>query len=232
MFPRPGWFAIVFLLGSVTPVVAQVASHVTLEQILSNQSVWGKDFPTALADVTAWRAVGEHKVVILENSVQEIAPKVNWGEAEIQSREDKFESVMRSTWKDTHEDLRALTKCDRPGTRLECIEDAQIRTQSVQAVRRGNAIQFATSSKHLEFLSPEATAEIVKKEFGQPERVTTEVIRSDYERRPLILTKYEYVSGKVAFVTSNMSPNRRIERVYLDADAVSTSILGAAKRGR
>ena len=56
------------------------------------------------------------------------------------------------------------------------------------------------------------------------EQVSQQVIQTKYERRPTILTKYQYASGAVVFATSNLKPNGKLDRVFLNTEAVSQAL--------
>jgi len=215
------------LFGYVVVLFPQGNSRATLEQILTNQVIWGRDFPTALAYVTAWENVGEHKVAIFEDRVQGTTRISNSLEARLS--EEQLRTAIQSTSRTTHDNVRALMSSDKSGTQTFSLDDFRSSAQSVEEIQEDGGTVLAATSKELQFLSPSATIRLVEMQLGSPEKVTTQVLRGSYERRPVILTQYGYASGQVSFVTSNMNPDDRIERVYLDAAAVSKSI-SAARR--
>jgi hypothetical protein len=203
-------------------------SHVSLEKILSNQVIWGKDFPAALLDVVALDKFGEKMVAVYPDKVQTVTTR---GDVKI-TGEDKlhFEYVIESIPRETNDNLAALTKCGRTGFRIDCVKLREGSQEVVSSQVDGSVHVAATpKDKDARFLSPDATVDLVKKEFGPPEKITTKVIRDDYESRPIILTQYAYASGQITFITSNTNPTGKIEQVYLDAKAVSKCV-AAAKR--
>lgn len=204
------------------------SSHASLEKILSNQVIWGKDFPAALLDVVALDKFGEKTVAVFPDKVQTVATKAD----EITTGEDKlhFEYVIKSIPTETHDNLAALTNCGRTGFRIDC-DKLREGSQYVASFKWAGSTHVTATPKDKDarFLSPDATVDLVKKEFGPPENITTKVVRSDYESRPIIFTQYAYASGQVTFITSNTNPNGKIEQVHMDASAVSKCV-AMAKR--
>jgi len=68
--------------------------------------------------------------------------------------------------------------------------------------------------------------DVVIKEFGKPDRVSTRVVRSpDRERRPVVLTLHSYAGGAVQFAQSDWSAKPgTVDRVFLNVALVSQAI--------
>ena len=81
-----------------------------------------------------------------------------------------------------------------------------------------------------EFLRRGLTVNQVEAAIGQPETVTTQLIQSEGERRPVILTLHSYAGGAVVFAESDLAPKPGvIDRVILNLPAVSAVVFGGAQ---
>lgn len=208
--------------------LCQENSKITLEKILSNPNIWGEDFKTALADVSILQSVGEHEVAIFPDRVQSTSPKNDT--AQVQEILAEFRKALSAVPRETRDSVHELMDCDRVNSSVPCRRGFLLNAQTVKAVNEHGETQVAAASKELQFLAPGVDITVVKKELGPPEAVTQKVIQTKYERRPEVLTEYRYASGQITFVTSNMQSNTRLDRVYLDANALSKSLSEARKK--
>jgi hypothetical protein len=206
----------------------QEHSKVTLEKVLSNPNIWGKDFKTALADVSVLQAIGEGEVAIFPDKVQSTSPKNDT--AELQNLVVEFRTALSTVPKETRDGVRDVMNCDKSSSSARCQTGFLLGSQTVKEVHEHGETQVAAASKQLQFLAPDANVSLIKKELGPPEAVTQKVVQTEYERRPEVLTEYHYASGQITFVTSSMGSNGRVDRVYVDANAVSTSLSEARKK--
>jgi hypothetical protein len=66
---------------------------------------------------------------------------------------------------------------------------------------------------------------VIEERYGKPQRVFTEIVESQGERRPAVLTVYEYDGGAVRFASSDFSrfPGS-VDRVFLDLAALERAL--------
>lgn len=204
----------------------QENSTVIIAKIITNPRIWGKDFPSALKLVAASSQVSDERVAIRSDRL-EVKPSSAQA-PDLKQDLDKLQSVYRATPRETNNNIQALlTKSGESRGHWDMtgiFVSAQLRALEV-----GKTAEITTLRQKSEYLSPEVTVDVIKKEIGPPEKVTQQVIQNQYERLPVIETRYEYASGKAVFVTSNKKTAGQIEKAYLDPKAVAASIAGASK---
>jgi hypothetical protein len=222
------WGPVLLVVVGTSIAYCQVTSKITLEKILSNPKIWGKDFKTALADVSILQSVGEREVAILPDRVQSTAPNNDKGQVEALVVE--FRKALSTVPRETRESVHEVLDCDKEGSPASCRTGFFLNAQTVKAVNEHGETRVAVAAKQLQFLAPDVDISAIKKELGPPEGVTQKVIQTEYERRPEVLTEYHYASGQITFVTSSMQSNTRLDRVYLDANALSRSLSEARKK--
>jgi hypothetical protein len=223
MFLKEIAFCGIAFIGSACH--GQSSSPLTIQQVLANPHIWGKDLPTALADVSAMRKTGETHVAIFSNKVESTSGKKP-AEADIHMA-DLLRALTSVSAFETSEYHRVLD-CNH-GPKAVCASPVSTRFQRIEKVDNNDKVEVAAISTRLQFLKPETSIATIKSELGTPEQVTQEVIQTKYERRPTILTKYKYASGAVVFATSNLKPNGKLDRVILNTDAVANALNAASK---
>src|SRR4051812_19466435 len=63
-------FAATLILGFAVSSYGQSSSNLSVQQVLANPNIWGKDLPTALADASAMHKTGETQVAVFLDKVQ------------------------------------------------------------------------------------------------------------------------------------------------------------------
>jgi len=84
--------------------------------------------------------------------------------------------------------------------------------------------RVAITGSNLQYLAPRLTVRQVETEIGPPEAVTTQVIQSERDRRPVALTLHSYANGAIIFAESDWMPPGLIDRVILDVPVVSAIV--------
>ncbi|MGB6474091.1 MAG: hypothetical protein WBF04_08410 [Candidatus Sulfotelmatobacter sp.] len=211
------YFHIMLLLLILTRSFAQTTNEASLQKILSNPNVWGKDFSTALADVLVLQKVGEHELKVEPNSIVGFKPLSpdNPGKA-IADLQQALSTVSRYS-----EHVSLLLGCGEGAAKGPCTARVNSGGQTVKTTRESGQSTFVSSAPRKQFLAPTATVETLRKEFGPPERISQEVIQTEYERQPVIVTKYHYAGDAVVFATTNMKPNGQLDHADVNADAVA-----------
>jgi hypothetical protein len=211
----------IVLLGSLC-CVSQQPRQVTVQQVLSNQKIWGKDLSTALADVLAWQKLGGHSIAIKANSVQSTTPI-----GDVKETVSHVERAVTTAPMYTR-DVHRVMGCDEM-VKMMCTVGVLGHGQMVTESKDLGTTTVATKTPQLQFIAPAANIELLRKELGPPEKVTQEVVQTEYERQPVVVTKYHYASGAIVFATTNMKPNGKIDRAIIDADAVAKVVSGEHK---
>ena len=190
-----------------------------IREILSDSTLWGDDFPALLANIRSWRRSGETRIEIFQNEAVGATPHTNIQRAlsaaarlhflmkESPRFKTTFEAVLKTRAANVNDSLVPLAHTSR--------DDISYR---VVVVKKSSAAQTL-------YLTPGLTMTKVQERSGPPESVTTRLIDSGDERRPVILKLYNYAQGSIAFAESNLSPTRgTVERVILDTNRISRVI--------
>jgi len=197
-----------------------------VQQVLANPNIWGKDLPTVLANVSAMRKIGETQVAVFHNSVRSTTgTKLEQTNAHIAAFQKALNSISPAEKAEYHFAL----DCKNTASKPMCASRVAATSEHISKIEENDVVQLAATSSKLEFLKPDLTIDAVQAELGKPEQVTEQVIQTKYERRPIILKKYQYASGAVVFATSNLKPNGKLDRVFLSTEAVSKALSKTAK---
>lgn len=194
-----------------------------VREVLTDSALWGRDFNALLAAIKDWRESGESKVLVFPTEAVGATPQPNVERALAEARElqtlmvvnqPKFkpevERALRST---ASESLKTVSPTVHPSK-----DDDTERV--VLAAKPSRAPGPAAT----EFLAPGLTISTVEARRGQPERITTQMIDSGDERRPIRLKLYHYAGGAVIFAESDVTPRGKVERVILDTAKISSAI--------
>jgi len=199
-------------------------------RILTNKVLWRDDFPSLLRRLKSLNASGETKISVLPNEAygerKFTSLEVVGETGELHSLMGELRSLMmglpplkpavqaklNATW---NQSIDTVTAVGQPSG-----DDGSVRV---------NLTSKKPSTTNLiptpEFLAPELTLSTVKQQNGEPEKVTTQIVDSEGEHRPEIVTLYHYAGGAIVFAVSDMSPTPLIiDRVILDTAKVSQAL--------
>jgi hypothetical protein len=190
------------------------AQEKSLEDILTDQSLWGKDFPSVLRSLPAFGRAGEEQVAVFQDRIV--------GRTKRTSRRQTEPSVARLARQlSATQNLKArsprlesyITK-GPTGLKAEIFQLSDDRTFRISAVEPS-----------AQFLASGLTIADVQRLLGKEERVTTEVLDDGTDRRPIILTLHHYAGGAIVFVESDVNPNiGSVDRVFLGVSRISASL--------
>jgi hypothetical protein len=196
--------------------VAKVRAHAALpqqrsmEDILTDQSLWGERFPSVLAAVPAFAAAGESQIWVFSERVVGGNKFHQKDEADRQVK--NVSEALKNPRKPRSDKLRAVTATGVSSLKPTAILFNDDRTYRVAA--EGGP-----------FLRRELSITDVRRRLGKEERTTTEVLDDGTEHRPVILTLHFYAAGTIAFVESDHSLKiGSVDRVLLDASKISASL--------
>ncbi len=192
----------------------------SLAEILNDRELWGKDLPAALALSSSWSRVGERTLAVFPGRILGATPYNTPQDAQ------RAASQM----------ARAMSEAPpRPSPEFA---DLLARGRAKQAIPfratlislvDDDAVHLAWADSSVEFLPPNLTLASVKNRFGEPERVTQEIVPTQRDRRPVVLTLYQYAGGAVSFAESDAAQKPGIiDRVLFDVPAVTAALFGQA----
>jgi hypothetical protein len=196
--------------------VAKNRSHANLpqqrglEDILTDQSLWGERFPSVLAALPAFAAGGESQIWVFSDRVVGGNKFREHDQADRQVR--NVAEALKNPRKPRSDKLRAMIATGGSPLKPTAILFREDRTYRVAA--EGGP-----------FLQPGLTIADVRRRLGKEERVTTELVDDGTERRPVGLTLHFYAGGAIAFVESDHSVKiGYVDRVLLDASKISATL--------
>jgi hypothetical protein len=183
-----------------------------LVKILTTRPLWDKDSLAALAFLPAWSRIDERTVAIFPARVVGATPFKTAEEAQraLAAMERALSESRPASAPEFEELLRGFTRAPAP------FQPAVIRLLDDDTFR------IALTAQGSQFLPKSLTVKQVEELIGQPESVTTQVIQSERDRRPLILTLYSYAKGAIIYAESDWAPRPGfVDRVILNVPAVA-----------
>lgn len=186
----------------------------THEEILTDQSLWGKDFPSVLRSLLAFSRSGEEQVSVFPNRILGRTKHTVRRQAEPSAA--RLARQLTVTQNLTPNSPRLESYMGKGGTPLKA---------GVFQLSDDRTFRISAAEPSAQFLAPGLSIADVERRLGKEERVTTEVLDDGTERRPVILTLHHYAGGAIVFVESDVNPNiGSVDRVFLDASKISASL--------
>lgn len=187
-----------------------------LAKILNDRELWGKDFPIVLAYLPIWKQVDEDEVAIFPNQVV--------SETRYKSRDEAGEKLTKMQ-------QVALKRPPKPKPQfLKSVvaptdEAPPFKIELNSKFKDDGLTRVAWIAPSLEFLPPDLTIAKVRKRLGKEEKITQQVIQTERDSRPVVLTLHHYASGAIIFVESDWNPKPgSVDRVRLDVAAVTIAV--------
>jgi len=200
----------------LTATLAQTPES-SLLRILSNQTLFGKDFSAVLRSLPAWNSYGEREVAVFAHQVV--------GSTRHDTREEaqKGAAQLNATF------LKVQARLKSEFSALAQAPSAPLHAEAI-AFPEDDSYRVAVADSSLQLLNPELTLERLKKELGAPQKVAYVTVQNKTERRPIQLTLYEYADGQVAFAMPDLSLHPGIiDRVLINVRAVSAAAFQEAR---
>jgi len=178
-----------------------------IKAIIGDTALWGPDFNALISSIKDWSAVGETKIEVFH------------GEA-VGATQQATITLALSNASKFHENLSRSMKLDDsiksviPSAQTSR-DDGSSRVVLLRRDERVNPTSYLLNGLSVQF---------VKERRGEPDRVTTQLLDTGDERRPIILTLYEYAGGAIVFAESDVTPPGTVERVILDAKKIQAAI--------
>lgn len=217
------------VLASTTPVLAQLEpsqpTQSDLLRIITNPVIWRKDFRSVLTVLNDWKQTGEVSVVIYADQAEGTRKfSLSSGDAL------KEASALNLLIKDSKSTLNPEVLA-----RLNSVWDLESRSLAPKAQPvKGEALAAVVLTERTqvpaELLSVDLTPAVLKEQIGEPDSITTRVIDTGDERRPIILTIYHYAGDSIAFAVPDLSRTPGvIDRAFLDTKKISDLIFRPAR---
>jgi hypothetical protein len=213
------WLALPLALGLATPAIGQGKQASMIAKILTTPGLWGKDFPAALASLPAWKRAGDPSVAIFPDRIVGATPFKTTESAQ------SARTAM----------IQALNQ--RPPAAEPFVELLKGQTERILQAQ-SEILQFLDDDSYrvtvtwadAQFFPAGLTVKQVESLIGQPEAVTTQVIQSERDRRPVILTLHRYADGALIVAESDWAPKPGlVDRIILNVPTVSAVVFGGGQ---
>lgn len=176
----------------------------TIKKILSDPTIWGKDFAVALETIPFLERTGERQVLVFNNKVIG-ARKVEAGTSETRA------AVRRINERIERSEQRSMMA--KSGTKAEALWFPEDNSQRV-----------AVTSFTSEYLAPKTTIDKLKERLGTPQKVSKHVVQTGKEDRPEVFTYFHYADDSIIFVSSNIRNYGYVDRVIMNTADVKAAM--------
>lgn len=192
-----------------------------LERILTDQRLWGDDAFAVFGTLDRWKNVGETSIVIHPD-------KVAGG-----MKTEKIEDVKRSVAQMVTAMKVSLGKL-RPEYNARYRDALTTKAPALKVnflrFREDDSFRVVLQRDGGVFLKKGVKISAVLEIYGKPEKTTTEVVHSQGDRRPAILTLHHYANSAIKFVESDLAPvPGLVDRVVVDVVATSDQVFGSSR---
>lgn len=183
----------------------------SMEKIMTDPEIWGKDFHTLVANLEAFSRAGDAKISIFPEEV--VLPTQYKSRDEAQSAAKRVDQSVK--------DLKANPT---PLYRKYAGQSAaDLKARVVPYFAEDESIRVAVGP--LQLLRPGLTVATVRKQLGAPQKVETLLVQTEGEQRPLILTLYVYAGGSLVFAEADIAPRPGlVNRVIIDVAALTSAL--------
>lgn len=186
----------------------------TVTDILTNKNLWGKDLLTVLTVLEGFQKANESQIAVFPTKVVTTKPLKS---------EDEAKGVANRLEKALDEVNKNPTPFSRKIIQLNKNQKKSFDAEVLRYFSEDESIRVQVDS--LDLFSAQLTVEAVKKEIGQPEKVTKLVIQTEGEQRPLILTLYSYVGGAIVFAEADIAARPGlVNRVIFDVPKIIAAL--------
>ena len=188
----------------------------TVTQILTNKTLWGRDLLTVLAFLQSFQKANENQIAVFPTKVVTSKPLKSKDEAKRAAA--RLDASLDEMKKNPTPLSKKLFQLQPNGDQKKSL-DADV----LEYFAEDESMRVEVNSLNL--FSDKLTVEMVKKEIGQPEKVSKLLIQTEGEQRPLILTLYSYVGGAIVFAEADIAARPGfVNRVLLDVPRIIAAL--------
>lgn len=206
------------------PYKAQIAEArlpLSLAQILSDHILFGKDFPAALAQLQGWTQIGERTVAVFPDQIVGSTPYRTREEA--QPNAGLLGRASRELHPRLNPEITSLLAGAIAKQPPAFLAQAILSPEDV-------TLRIAWADAAFQFLAPDLSVATVRERLGPPEKISEEIVPTESDRRPVVLTVYSYAGGTIAFAESDAAAKPGlVDRVILDVPAVAAALFQEAR---
>jgi hypothetical protein len=202
-------------LACVTKVIQQPPPSPVVK-ILNDRTLWGKDYPAALAYLSSWNKINERTVALFPEGVLGNTPYNSPENAQqvVRQLATAMEQPQPQPKDEFDELLREARKNPPP-----------FQAKTTSFLSEIDSMRIVWADKSLQFLAPNLSLNAVQERLGPPEKVTQEVTSRGGEFRPIVLTLYRYAGGAVTFAETDWAPIPGfVDRVIFDVPTVTAEV--------
>ena len=203
-------------LGAM-PTSSSAQSPQLVAPILTNRTIFGKDFAAALRSLPAWNALGEREVTVFAHQVVGATSFDSKPDAE--KRASQLNEALSKEQAKLKSEFSTLSEAAPGVLRVEGI-----------ALPEDDSFHAAVTDSSLQLLNPDLTPARLTEALGKPTRVRYVTVQNKTERLPIQLTLYEYADGQIAFAVPNptLKPGL-IDRAILNVRSIYSAVFQEAK---
>jgi hypothetical protein len=213
------WFLTITALAAGVALRAQTRPD--LATILRNQTVWGKDFGSVLANLQGWTEINEQKIAIFPSRVEGTKPLASTEARNLAQQFTKAFSEQKPEPDPRFRDMLRNFLLVRPAITANAVKTPD---------GESNHVAW-THPRPTQLLAPGLMVATIKEQFGEPERSTRELIQTQDERRPIVLKKYHYANDAAIFAEADFSPRPgSIDRAILNVTKVKDTVFQQVRR--
>ncbi len=191
------------LIALVSPQLS-AQPQTDVARILTDSTLWGKDFGVLLAQLRAFQEAGEKTLYVFPDRLAGASPFVQAPAA--QRAVARVSSAMVRNRQRRLKDPYAVMAA--PGAA------ASLRAESIRLPVDGDGYHVSLGAG-LQFFPAGLTIKTVYGRLGPPEKTVLLTIQTIGDRRPVILTLHIYAGGAISFAESDMADPGRVERVLV-----------------
>lgn len=187
-----------------------------LARVIADRELWGDDGIAAIRAAAAWRGMVKRYLVVFPQQVVADQPMADPADpAPVKGLTDR-----------TNQAAKARPPGAKPAPPDDALARAATFRVEVARMRDDDSRRLAWTREGAVFLKTGPRLSDIEARYGKPQRVLSETIDTRGERRPAVLTIYEYDGGAVRFAASDLSslPPGTVDRVFLDLAAVERVI--------
>lgn len=195
--------------------ISQERNNSTIAKILKDSTLWGKDFPAIIKYLNCWSGVAEISLSVFTTRA---------------IGETKYENLLKAN--NSANRLNEKMKAKQPSLKSsfkkylgkDILNLSPFHVSAFQYYE-DDSFRIGWVADSLEFLSSSLSVKYMMSRFGPPTSIKSQLLQTENERRPIVLTLYNYASGAIIFAESDLaSQPGTIDRVIIDVSMVTKEV--------